>query len=66
LKRCWQPKPVRPSFRDLASHRQGKLVSLVWQTGQANFVLEIAKKIFKAKPAPKHLNNLSTFEQEKP
>jgi hypothetical protein len=31
-------KPVRPLLLDLASHRQGKPVRPVWQTGQTDFV----------------------------
>jgi hypothetical protein len=44
---------------DLVSRRQGKLVRLVWQTGQTDFVQKLPKD-------PKHLKSLSTSEQKKP
>jgi hypothetical protein len=37
-------KPVRPTFWDLASHRQRKPIRPVWQTGQAGFLQEIPKR----------------------
>jgi hypothetical protein len=52
-------KPVRPLLLDLASHRQGKPVRPVWQTGQTDFVQNLPKD-------PKHLKSLSTYEQKKP
>jgi hypothetical protein len=52
-------KPVRPLLLELASRKQGKPVSLVWQTGQTDFVQNLPKD-------PKHLKSLSTSEQMKP
>jgi hypothetical protein len=44
-------KPVRPLLLDLASHRQGKLVRPVWQTGQAGSVQKLPKNPSERKPA---------------
>jgi hypothetical protein len=52
-------KPGRPLLLDLASHRQGKPVRPVWQTGQTASVQKLPKD-------PKHLKSLSTPEQTKP
>jgi hypothetical protein len=52
-------KPVRLLLLDLASHRQGKPVRPVWQTGQTDFVQKLPKN-------PKHLKSLSTSEQKNP
>jgi hypothetical protein len=63
-------KPVRPLLLDLASHRQGKPVRLVWQTGQtglANRSDRLCPETPQKLPwDPKHLNSLSTSEQKKP
>jgi hypothetical protein len=49
-------KPVRPTFWDLASHRQGNRLG--------HFCPGNAQKTIETKPDPKHLKNPSTFEQE--
>jgi hypothetical protein len=36
-------KPIRPLLLDLASHRQGKPVRPIWQTGQVGFVQKLPK-----------------------
>jgi hypothetical protein len=36
-------KPVRQLLLDLVSHRQGKRVRPIWQTGQTNFVQKLPK-----------------------
>jgi hypothetical protein len=44
-------KPVRPLLLDLASHRQGKPVRLIWQTGQAGSVQKLPKNPSERKAA---------------
>jgi hypothetical protein len=44
-------KPVRPLLSYLASHRQGKPVRPVWQTGQADFLQKPPKNLSKRKLA---------------
>jgi hypothetical protein len=48
---CRFQKPVRPLLLDLASHRQGKRVRPVWQTGQAGSVQKLPKDPSERKPA---------------
>jgi hypothetical protein len=52
-------KPVRPLLLDLASHKQGKPVRPVRQTGQTDSVQKLPED-------SKHLKILSTSEQTKP
>jgi hypothetical protein len=62
-------KPVKPLLMDLVSHRQGKQVRPIWQTGQTDFVQKLAKNSPKTQNTSRvfpHLNKRSHSATETP
>jgi hypothetical protein len=59
-------KPVKLTLYDIASQQAGETDQASMANHSGRFYLGNPQNTSRAKTAPKHLKNLSSFEQEKP